>query len=68
MTESILDRIGSLIDTADNYLVYGNLNSIDNPFPDAIRIDAMTHGLEEIRDELRAIYFKLGGEDVWTSP
>ena len=59
--DSVLERIGSLIDTVDNFRQYG----FENPFTPKQRLDAMAYGLNSIRDELFDIYTDMGGEDVW---
>ena len=59
--DNILERIGCLIDTIDNYRMYGH----NSPFTPVQRLDAMSHGLNSIREELFGIYADMGGEDVW---
>lgn len=60
-----LERIGQLIDKADNYLEFAK-DSPPSVFPPSVRLDAMGVGLAKIRQELFEIYTSLGGEDVWT--
>jgi len=62
------ERIGMLVDKADNYLMY---KVAMHHLPLALKINALLHGLTEIRQELRAIYHELGGEhdaDLPTEP
>ena len=55
----IVERLGLLVDKADNFLMY----KVAMPnLPPSVKIDALIHGLTEIRQELRAIYHEMGGE------
>jgi hypothetical protein len=56
-------HLGLLIDKADNYLEYETFPA--PPQGNAIARSALVAGLKEIREELKAIYLDLGGEDVW---
>lgn len=58
----VLDILGRLVDTLDNYLVYGDE---PNPFPPTIRLNAMSHGLGDVKAQVLQLYTDLGGEDVW---
>lgn len=66
--EHTLDVLGRAVDSAENYAEYGT-HATTPAFlrlaPD-IRIDALSNGLEELRDSIKALYFELGGEDVWS--
>lgn len=61
MNEELLERLGQLIDKADNYLEYPKNKYMAIP----MRMDALTHGLMEIRAEILAVYLEAGGEDHW---
>jgi hypothetical protein len=64
MTEDELyRRLGLLIDKADNYLAYRGAH-----MPAQIKLESYTFGLQELRDELKRLYFDLGGDDVWDQP
>jgi len=61
-----IETIGKLFDKAESYVQYGNI--VDAPMASLdprMRIDAMTNGLLEIRDALRAYYVDEAGEDPW---
>ena len=60
--EDILERIGKLADTADNFRMY-TYDPLKNT---TAAIGALRHGLTEIRNEARAIYIALGGDaETW---
>lgn len=60
--EEMLERIGELADTADNYRTYTEVPLRNT----TVAIAALNHGLTEIRNEARAIYIALGGDaDTW---
>jgi len=52
------DRIGQLVDKADNYL-----GALKLQLPAHIHFDGCRAGFEEIRAEASAIYRELGGEE-----
>jgi len=54
-----VERIGMLVDKADNFLMYKIMMEHLHP---SVKINALLHGLAEIRQELRDIYHELGGE------
>ena len=60
--EDMLDRIGRLVDSAENFLMYTEppLNTLG-----ATTLDALRHGLTDLRDGIKSVYLDLGGEDVW---
>jgi hypothetical protein len=61
--DQLQHNLGLLIDQADNYLAYR-----DVPMPPALKVDAYHLGLQDLRNQLKALYFELGGEDVWDHP
>ena len=58
-----LQQLGQLIDKADNYLAYRTAH-----VPPQLKVESFTYGLQEIRDDLKRLYFELGGADVWDMP
>ncbi len=60
MEADTLERLGQLIDKADNYLAAATL-----PLPPRMHVEGLTTGLREIRAELLAIYLAAGGENEW---
>lgn len=60
MNEDTLERLGQLIDKADNYLAAASLR-----LPSQMHVEGLTTGLREIRAELLAIYLAAGGENEW---
>lgn len=65
MSEEQLERIGQLIDKADNYLEYTKDTVFTRNLPTAMRMDAMATGLKDIRAELLAIFVENGGANLW---
>ena len=61
--DELQQKLGLLIDKADNYLSYRPV-----PMPPALKVDALVHGIQELRNDLKRLYFELGGEDVWNQP
>jgi hypothetical protein len=55
-----LERLGQLIDTADNYLAAASLR-----LPAAMHVEGLTAGIRELRAEILAIYLDAGGENHW---
>lgn len=66
--ERIDDVLGRAVDTAENYMEYGTHATMTAMarLPANIRIDALSNGLKELRDTIKALYLELGGEDVWS--
>lgn len=66
--ERIDDVLGRAVDTAENYMEYGThaTTTAMTRLPANIRIDALSNGLKELRDTIKALYLELGGEDVWS--
>lgn len=64
MTEEQLETLGEIIETCLNYKEYGrggSLNMLSLP----MRVDALSTGLSDVCNRIRALYLALGGEDVW---
>jgi hypothetical protein len=61
--EQALERMGQLIDKLDSIGM-----SMQMPVPAEIHLKALRESVPEIRNEIRAIYDQLGGEDVWSLP
>jgi len=58
--------VSEMVDKAENFLQYGNIEGSPlATLPADMRIDALTNGLMEIRDALRAEYISLAGSDPW---
>ena len=62
MTPEQLERLGQLVDTADNALAWDS-NSFASV---AMRKDAFRAGLMILRDRIKALYLELGGSDEWS--
>lgn len=60
VSSDVMERIGQLSDKADNYHGASRL-----PFSPRIHLDALSGGMLEIRDELRAIFIEVTGENPW---
>ena len=61
-----IEKIGELVDKAENYAQYGNIDDAPMAALDPrMRIDAMTVGLLELRDALRVYYVEESGQDPW---
>lgn len=60
----VQECLGRLVDTLDNYAMYFVPGAFD-AFPLAQRFEALGHGIQAARDEVKRLYFALGGEDVW---
>ena len=64
-SEALLERLGILVDTADNYSMY-----VEDPLwlhKDSLTQGALRQGFKVIREEAKALYIALGGEDVWAT-
>lgn len=59
--EQIADQIGRLADKCDNIHAAGNL-----PLPADVHLPIVRTSLLDMRDELRAMYVQLTGENPWT--
>lgn len=55
-----MDELSELVERIDNLIVAMTL-----PVPAEIHLSALRESLPEIRDELRSVYFKMGGTDHW---
>lgn len=62
MNADQLDRLGRLADKADNFTHASKL-----PMPDSIHKQALTDGMNDIRDALRLLYIEVSGENPWVS-
>ena len=58
--EEIRNWAGEMAQAAENYL-----EASQRGMPLALRCEALTQGLQEVRDKARCLYCDLGGEDVW---
>lgn len=65
LSEETLDVLGRLVDTAENFLFYGDDSGAFGRLAPSIRIQALAHGIEELRDTIKQLYLAGGGEDVW---
>ena len=63
--EPTLDVLGRLVDTAENFAIYGDSNGAFGRLDPFMRIEALTHGIEEMVATIKKLYFDGGGEDVW---
>ena len=65
--EHLLDVLGRAVDTAENFAEYGTKATMTafSGLPADIRIDALSNGIQELRDTIKTIYFEMGGDDVW---
>lgn len=58
---AITERLGLLVDKAENIMSAGKI-----PMPANLHLEGMKGGLKDIRDELKNIFFELGGDkDTW---
>lgn len=67
LIEHLHDVLGRAVDTAENYAEYGT-HATTPAFArldPQLRIGALSNGLQELRDTIKALYFEMGGEDVW---
>ncbi len=60
MSNESLDQIGALVDKADNFAAAAIL-----PLPAKMHAEQLVRGMEDIRDQLRAIYIKETGKNPW---
>lgn len=61
-SSDVMDRIGELADKADNFYHGAQL-----PLPPQIHIMGLTAGMESLRDELRALFTDVTGENPWAT-
>ena len=55
-----LEAVGRLVDKLENLKA-----GLGIPLPPHMHVQLMGPQLQEIADELKQLYFKEGGEDVW---
>jgi hypothetical protein len=55
MNDIVIERLGALADKADNFATIS----------DSLHRESLSLGMEEIRDELRAIVREYSDEDPW---
>lgn len=65
MNEEQLERLGQLIDQADNFLEFADGGRMAAGF-NSLRIEALGTGLKQIRAGILAIYLEAGGTDEWS--
>jgi hypothetical protein len=63
--EELVEHLGQLIDTADNYLEYTKDTTFTKMLPPAMRLEALGTGLKDVRSKVFEIYSALGGENHW---
>lgn len=56
----VVERLGVLVDTAEGFLALQNM-----ALSTAMQIDSLGTGIAHLRDGIKNLYFKIGGEDVW---
>ena len=59
-SSDVMERLGQLADKADNFC-----HAAQIPLSPRIHITALRGGMEDIRDELRAIFREVTGDDPW---
>lgn len=59
--EQLLEQLGKLVDKAENYVAATKL-----PTTSKTHLQGLTHGMVELRDDIKKLYFAAGGEDVWS--
>lgn len=60
ITPDQLDRLGRTSDKADNFT-----HAVKLPLPDSLHKQQLAEGMQKIRDELRALYVEVSGENPW---
>ena len=60
LTKDQLEQLGSLIDKADNYLALVKISSV-------LHVDALQHGLTEIRTGMHDLYVAIAKDDPWAA-
>lgn len=60
MNEDQKDRLGRLADRIDNLT-----HAMALPLPDSVHLQALRDAMPELRDELKAIYVEVTGENPW---
>jgi hypothetical protein len=60
ITNEQLDRLGRLVDQAENHLAVSSL-----PMNPQIHIEGMRSGFVEIRDTIRKLIIEISGQDPW---
>lgn len=60
MDTETLERIGQMVDTAENGLAATAI-----PLPPSVHVEGLKAVLAKLRDEAKAIYLASGGEDWW---
>lgn len=64
MNNEILERIGQPVDKCENFMM--GFKPPMNSLPPHITLESQKHGIKEIRDELKSIYFAAGGDkETW---
>jgi hypothetical protein len=59
--EQLREQLGRLVDKADNYVAAALL-----PVSPETHVEGLSHGMAELRDDIKKLYFAAGGEDVWS--
>jgi hypothetical protein len=59
-SSDVMERIGELADKADNFFHGPRVQP-------RLEADCMRHGMLQIRDELRAIFIEVTGDNPWNS-
>lgn len=57
----LLEALGKIIDTCDTFSTFSENKSM--PLP--MKVDALAHGIKDVRQALFETYTALGGEDHW---
>lgn len=60
LNTAALEKIANMVEAADNALHASKL-----PLPDSLHVDGLSSTVEKIRNELRAAYKSLTGDDPW---
>jgi uncharacterized protein with HEPN domain len=63
--EELVEQLGQLIDTADNYLEYTKDTTFTKMLPQSMRMEALCMGLKEVRTKVFEIHGAIGGENHW---
>lgn len=63
ITKAQLDKLGRLVETANNLVHAGII-----PIPDRLRVKALDQALTSLHAELKALYVEIADNDPWVIP
>lgn len=59
--DTLLEQLAFLVDICENFMALADNNFMTS----SMKVNALHHGIEALKNKIKEIYFENGGTDVW---